>query len=230
MWWGGRPGGGGGGGWGCGGAAGGGGAGGPVAEAQVRRLYPWLRLASSAYEAAAGAEAVVIGTAWAAFKDMEYGRLREVMRRAVIIDARNCLSQAAVEAAGFRYRGVARSGTALSRAGDEASGGADAGPAKRIAVVGGGYVGLVSAGCLAKLGHDVVCIDIDSSKVELIRSGRRSLGEEGVPELWFTHLGKNLQITSDYGAIRGSELVFLCVGTPRGGDGSADGSQGLAGG
>ena len=99
---------------------------------------------------------------------------------------------------------------------------------KRIAVVGGGYVGLVSAGCLAKLGHDVVCIDIDSSKVELIRSGRLPLEEEGLPELWFTHLGKNLQITSDYGAIRGSELVFLCVGTPRGSDGSADVSQIMA--
>jgi len=100
----------------------------------------------------------------------------------------------------------------------------------RICVVGAGYVGLVSAACLAKLGHYVTCVEIDADKVRSIKQGRVPINEPNLKPLWEHHqrLGQ-LSITTDYvEALAGAEFVFLCVGTPPNEDGSADLSHVLA--
>lgn len=100
----------------------------------------------------------------------------------------------------------------------------------RICVVGAGYVGLVSAACLAKLGHQVTCVENDLEKVHAIQRGRVPINEPHLKPLWEHHqrLGQ-LAITSDYvEALAGAEFVFLCVGTPPNEDGSADLSHVLA--
>lgn len=94
----------------------------------------------------------------------------------------------------------------------------------RISVLGLGYVGVVSGACLARDGHDVVGVDVDPYKIELIRSGRSPIIEEGIQELarQVVNSGK-LTVTSDVRvAIRESELSFVCVGTPSSPNGSQD--------
>ncbi|HXG35994.1 MAG TPA: UDP-glucose/GDP-mannose dehydrogenase family protein [Dehalococcoidia bacterium] len=94
----------------------------------------------------------------------------------------------------------------------------------RICVIGAGYVGLVSAACLAKLGHQVVCVEADAEKVRAIQQVHLPIKEPYLESLWerFQRLGQ-ISITSSYAdALHGAEFVFLCVGTPPNGDGSAD--------
>ena len=98
------------------------------------------------------------------------------------------------------------------------------GVAMRISVFGLGYVGAVSMACLARDGHHVVGVDIDPLKLQLIRSGRSPIVEEGVQELTRSVVESGrVTVTDDIGAaIRDTELSFVCVGTPSSSNGSQD--------
>ena len=94
----------------------------------------------------------------------------------------------------------------------------------KIAVVGSGYVGLVAGACLAENGNDVICIDKDPAKVRTLQRGRIPIYEPGLEEMVKRNRAeKRLTFTTDLprGA-RGSQIVFIAVGTPTGEDGSAD--------
>ncbi len=94
----------------------------------------------------------------------------------------------------------------------------------KIAVVGTGYVGLVTGTCLADVGHEVVCIDRDAAKVNSLLAGQIPIFEPGLEEIVHRNvLSGNLRFTSDLpSGVAESEIVFLAVGTPQGDDGSAD--------
>jgi len=93
----------------------------------------------------------------------------------------------------------------------------------RVAVVGTGYVGLVTAAGLAELGHTVVCVDVDERKVAALNRGTPPIFERGLEALLKRNLGVRLRATTDLGAaVQGSELTFVCVGTPSREDGSID--------
>ncbi len=95
----------------------------------------------------------------------------------------------------------------------------------RVAMIGAGYVGLVSGACFADFGHDVVCVDTDSAKIEQLRAGVMPIFEPGLPELVAANVrAGRLTFTGDLTAgVRGAEAVFIAVGTPsRRGDGHAD--------
>jgi UDPglucose 6-dehydrogenase len=94
----------------------------------------------------------------------------------------------------------------------------------KIAVVGTGYVGLVLGACLAENGNTVACVDKDTEKVATLRAGRIPLYEPGLEEMVRrNHAGERLSFTTELAtAVRGSEVVFIAVGTPQGEDGSAD--------
>lgn len=94
----------------------------------------------------------------------------------------------------------------------------------KISVFGMGYVGAVSAACLARDGHEVIGVDLDPHKLELLRSGRSPIVEEGVQELTrqVVEAGR-LTVTDNVGeAIGRSDLSFVCVGTPSKPNGSQD--------
>jgi len=94
----------------------------------------------------------------------------------------------------------------------------------RVAVVGTGYVGLVTGTCLADVGHTVTCVDVDKKKVAMLREGRSPIFEPGIEEL----LKRNSELErlsfteSLNSALEGAKIVFIAVGTPEGEDGSAD--------
>src|SRR5215211_6057149 len=92
----------------------------------------------------------------------------------------------------------------------------------RVTVIGAGHVGLVTAACLAHVGHDVVVDDDDVSKLELVRQGRPWFYEPGLQELLAEVTGAGrLRIAVDKAeAVRHGVVVFVCVGTPSRGDGS----------
>jgi len=95
----------------------------------------------------------------------------------------------------------------------------------RIAMIGTGYVGLVSGTCLADFGHHVTCVDKDRAKIEGLLAGRMPIWEPGLESLVKTNVKRGrLGFTTDLGkAIEGAEAVFIAVGTPsRRGDGHAD--------
>ncbi len=95
----------------------------------------------------------------------------------------------------------------------------------RVAMIGAGYVGLVSGACFADFGHDVVCVDTDSFKIDQLRAGVMPIFEPGLPELVAANVrAGRLTFTGDLAAgVRGAEAVFIAVGTPsRRGDGHAD--------
>lgn len=92
-----------------------------------------------------------------------------------------------------------------------------------IAVVGSGYVGLVAATCFAEIGHHVVCVDNDESKVSMLKAGGIPIHEEHLPELLTRNHGKSLEFTSDLrAATQSAEAIFIAVGTPQSQTGSAD--------
>ena len=95
----------------------------------------------------------------------------------------------------------------------------------RIAIVGTGYVGLVSAACFSEFGHDVVCVDKDAEKVRGLKNGVMPIFEPGLDAVVMANakVGR-LSFTSDLrDAIPGADAVFIAVGTPsRRGDGHAD--------
>ena len=93
-----------------------------------------------------------------------------------------------------------------------------------IAVIGTGYVGLTTAACLADLGHDVVGLDIDETKVAALKEGKPTIYEPGLEDLLSRAVkAKHLRFTTDYAeAIPDSDFVFVAVGTPMGRRGEAD--------
>jgi UDPglucose 6-dehydrogenase len=92
-----------------------------------------------------------------------------------------------------------------------------------ICVVGSGYVGLVAAACFAEMGHQVVCVDNDKAKVEMLRSGGIPIYEDHLAELLGRHLGRGVEFTTDLsGAVEKCEAIFIAVGTPQGDTGAAD--------
>jgi UDPglucose 6-dehydrogenase len=96
--------------------------------------------------------------------------------------------------------------------------------AMKLAVVGTGYVGLVAGACFAEHGNDVVCVDRDEAKVNVLRRGRIPLYEPGLEELVRRNRAeKRLTFTTRLSsAVRQSSIIFIAVGTPQGEDGSAD--------
>jgi UDPglucose 6-dehydrogenase len=94
----------------------------------------------------------------------------------------------------------------------------------RVAVIGAGYVGLTTAACLARLGHDVVCADLDAERVAHLKKGEVPILESGLPALLAEGLAaRRLDfVVGAVNAARGADMVFLCVQTPRGDDGAAD--------
>jgi UDPglucose 6-dehydrogenase len=94
----------------------------------------------------------------------------------------------------------------------------------KIAVVGTGYVGLVTGTCFAETGNDVVCVDIDKSKVDKLTNGQITIYEPGLEKLFLRNLREErLSFTTslEHG-IRDAAIVFLALPTPQGEDGSAD--------
>jgi UDPglucose 6-dehydrogenase len=94
----------------------------------------------------------------------------------------------------------------------------------QIAVVGTGYVGLVSGVCLAEVGHTIVCVDTDAAKVEKLKNARSPIYEPGLDALLKRNIEhERLSFTTRLkDALRGATAVFIAVGTPQGEDGSAD--------
>jgi UDPglucose 6-dehydrogenase len=93
-----------------------------------------------------------------------------------------------------------------------------------IAVVGAGYVGLVTGTCFADLGNRVCILDVDRHKIETLNAGGVPIYEPGLHEMVRRNVeGGRLSFTSDYAAaVDGAEFVFIAVGTPEGVDGEAD--------
>ena len=92
-----------------------------------------------------------------------------------------------------------------------------------ICVIGSGYVGLVAAACFADMGHQVVCVDNDESRVKHLCEGDVPIFEEYLPELLAKHRGGRVVFTTHLGeAVERSEAVFIAVGTPQGDGGAAD--------
>jgi UDPglucose 6-dehydrogenase len=93
-----------------------------------------------------------------------------------------------------------------------------------IAVVGTGYVGLVTGTCFAEMGNNVVCIDIDAAKVVKMKNGQIPIYEPELDVLFERNIkAGRLQFTTDLKAgIDAAEVVFLALPTPPGEDGSAD--------
>jgi len=92
----------------------------------------------------------------------------------------------------------------------------------RVAVFGAGYVGLVTGGCFAELGHDVVVRDVVDSKIDALRAGHVPIHEPGLEEL-LARNGERLSFTTDVAeAVDGADVVYIAVGTPPTYSGDAD--------
>ncbi len=93
-----------------------------------------------------------------------------------------------------------------------------------ISVLGIGYVGLVTATCLAEIGNDVVCYDVDAEKIDLLRTGRTPIHERDLPELVARNVSfERLRFTTDVAeAVHHGDVIFIATGTPADQDGSAD--------
>jgi len=94
----------------------------------------------------------------------------------------------------------------------------------KIAVVGTGYVGLVTGTCLAETGNQVTCVDINEQKVEMMKAGQLPIYEPGLETLFTRNINESrLKFTTDLAsAIADAKIIFLALPTPPGGDGSAD--------
>ena len=95
----------------------------------------------------------------------------------------------------------------------------------RVAMIGTGYVGLVSGACFSEFGFDVVCVDKDAGKIERLKKGEIPIFEPGLDDLVKNNAAdKRLSFTTDLAAaVKGADVVFIAVGTPsRRGDGHAD--------
>ncbi|WP_419696294.1 UDP-glucose dehydrogenase family protein [Mesorhizobium muleiense] len=95
----------------------------------------------------------------------------------------------------------------------------------RITMIGAGYVGLVSGACFADFGHDVICVDKDPKKLDMLRSGKMPIFEPGLDQLVATNASQGrLRFSDDLASsVADADVVFIAVGTPsRRGDGHAD--------
>jgi UDPglucose 6-dehydrogenase len=95
----------------------------------------------------------------------------------------------------------------------------------KLAVIGAGYVGLVSGACFADFGHVVTCIDTDARKIDDLRNGRMPIYEPGLEALVASNIAQErLSFTADLaGGIEGADVIMIAVGTPsRASDGQAD--------
>ena len=94
----------------------------------------------------------------------------------------------------------------------------------KVAVVGTGYVGLVLGACLAETGNDIICADVNETKIAALSHGRIPIYEPGLEPLVVRNQQQGrLRFTTDVGAaVEASDVVFIAVGTPPGEDGSAD--------
>ncbi len=100
----------------------------------------------------------------------------------------------------------------------------------KIAVIGTGYVGLVTGTCLAETGHHVTCVDTDARKIAMLRAGGIPIYEPGLEELVRRNArdGRLDFTTSTADAVRDVDVAFIAVGTPPGETGEADLSYVLA--
>ncbi len=86
--------------------------------------------------------------------------------------------------------------------------------AMHLAIIGAGYVGLVTAACLAHVGHDITCLDVDEARIERLRQGNLPVHEPGLDELVAEGLASGrLRFAVDFEAVRGTDMVIVCVGT-----------------
>ncbi|MEE1883971.1 UDP-glucose dehydrogenase family protein [Pedobacter flavus] len=94
----------------------------------------------------------------------------------------------------------------------------------KIAVIGTGYVGLVTGTCLSETGNSVICVDIDPDKVQKMKSGIIPIYEPGLDVLFHRNIKQDrLHFTTDLAeAVKHAEIIFLALPTPPGGDGAAD--------
>ncbi|MFY0761446.1 UDP-glucose/GDP-mannose dehydrogenase family protein [Metabacillus dongyingensis] len=94
----------------------------------------------------------------------------------------------------------------------------------KIAVVGTGYVGLVTGTCLSEIGHNVTCIDIDQNKIDKMRAGLSPIYEPGLDELMMKNINeKRLFFTTNHAeGFYGADVIYIAVGTPEKEDGSAN--------
>jgi UDPglucose 6-dehydrogenase len=94
----------------------------------------------------------------------------------------------------------------------------------RVCTIGTGYVGLVTGACLAHIGHDVICIDNNPAKVELMKSGHSPIYEPGLSEIMKAAMSSGrLQFSTDLAAgVKHGEILFIAVGTPPLPNGSSD--------
>ena len=93
-----------------------------------------------------------------------------------------------------------------------------------LAVIGAGYVGLVAGTCFAESGNDVMCVDIDANKIDLLNSGKVPIYEPGLEEMVRRNAAEQrLSFTGDMvGAVTKATIIFIAVGTPQGLDGNAN--------
>lgn len=93
----------------------------------------------------------------------------------------------------------------------------------KISIIGAGYVGLVNGACLADMGNDVTCIDINEEKIEMLRSGIIPIYEPQLEEIITRNIASNrIHFSTTYESIADSMVTFIAVGTPPQEDGSAD--------
>src|SRR5581483_566584 len=95
----------------------------------------------------------------------------------------------------------------------------------RVAMIGTGYVGLVSGACFADFGHDVTCVDKDKGKIDALHRGEMPIYEPGLSDLVATNArAGRLKFSGELApAVKSADAVFIAVGTPsRRGDGHAD--------
>lgn len=94
----------------------------------------------------------------------------------------------------------------------------------KIAVVGTGYVGLVTGTCFAETGNNVVCVDVDKTKVDKLSSGEITIYEPGLEKIFLRNIKEErLHFTTDLASVvSNAEIIFLALPTPPGADGAAD--------
>jgi UDPglucose 6-dehydrogenase len=99
-----------------------------------------------------------------------------------------------------------------------------------VTVIGTGYVGLVTGACLADVGNDVLCIDVDAAKIERLKKGEIPIHEPGLDHVVVRNVAAGrLSFSTSYAdAVKHASVIFIAVGTPSGEDGSADLSHVLA--
>ena len=94
----------------------------------------------------------------------------------------------------------------------------------KITIIGTGYVGLVTGVCLADFGNDIICVDNDKEKIDILNRGQLPIYEPGLKEIIERNRQyKRIEFTTDIKyAVSNSEVIFITVGTPEKEDGSAD--------